>query len=91
MARKRKKSSGKSRLSKKQRYIPAAKATGDVGGETIGSTLKRRQVTRKATTRIPTEEELAEEYRYVLTDLKKIGWLALAMLALLIALAFIIV
>ena len=81
-----KRSSGKSRLSKKQRYIPEAKA---VTAEK-GSTLQSKAV-KKASSRIPTEEELAQEYRYVLTDLKKIGWLALAMLALLIALAFIIV
>ncbi len=84
-----KRSSGKSRLSKKQRYIPEAKAVSAATAET-GSTLQRKAV-KKATSRIPTEEELAQEYRYVLTDLKKIGWLALAMLALLIALAFIIV
>jgi hypothetical protein len=36
-------------------------------------------------------EVLAEEYQYVIQDLKKIGWLAVAMLALLVVLALVIV
>ena len=40
---------------------------------------------------IPTDAELTEEYRYVLTDLRRIGLLALAMLALLIVLAIVLV
>jgi len=53
---------------------------------------KRRAVsTGNVATSIPTEEELAQEYAYVLTDLRKIGILALALLALLIILAFVLV
>ncbi len=52
---------------------------------------KRRVVPVQATTQIPTEEQLAQEYAYVLTDLRKIGILALALLALLIVLAFVLV
>ncbi len=37
------------------------------------------------------EQDLAEEYRYVVADLKRIGVLALVMLALLIVLAFVLV
>lgn len=37
------------------------------------------------------EQDLTEEYRYVLADLKRIGILALVMLALLIVLAFVLV
>jgi hypothetical protein len=37
------------------------------------------------------EEDLAEEYRYVLTDLKRIAILALVMLAVLIVLSFVLV
>ncbi len=37
------------------------------------------------------EEDLAEEYRYVTTDLKRIAILALVMLALLIILSFVLV
>jgi len=37
------------------------------------------------------EQDLAEEYRYVITDLKRIGILALVMLALLIVLAFLLI
>lgn len=40
---------------------------------------------------IPTEEQLAQEYSYVLTDLRKIGILAAALLVLLIVLAFVLV
>jgi hypothetical protein len=36
----------------------------------------------------PREADLREEYRYVITDLQRIGIIAVAMLALLIALAW---
>lgn len=40
--------------------------------------------------RVGDEEDLAAEYRYVFTDLKRIGILALVMLAVLVALALVI-
>ncbi len=46
---------------------------------------------KAASASVPTEEQLAQEYAYVLTDLRKIGILALALLALLIILAFVLV
>ncbi len=40
---------------------------------------------------LPSEAQLADEYRYVLDDLKKIGLIALGMLAFLLILAFVLV
>ena len=37
------------------------------------------------------EQDLADEYQYVVADLKRIGFLALVMLALLVVLAFVLV
>ncbi len=76
----------KRRLSAAQTYRPAEGRAPQVA---VKSTRRRRTVQVKH--HIPTEEELAEEYRYVLTDLKRIGILALVMLVLLIALAFVLV
>ncbi|MGC9397667.1 MAG: hypothetical protein ACP5HM_00850 [Anaerolineae bacterium] len=42
-------------------------------------------------TEASTTEDLTEEYRYVIADLKRIALLALVMLALLIALSFVLV
>ncbi len=39
---------------------------------------------------VPQESDLREEYRYVVADLKRIGVIALAMLAVLIALALLL-
>ncbi|MGC9357330.1 MAG: hypothetical protein ACP5GX_05675 [Anaerolineae bacterium] len=78
-----KKSRSKSRLSKTQRYRP-----------TTASPVvpKRAQSVRSGTGGgVPTEEELAQEYRYVIEDLKRIGILAFAMLVSLVVLAVIIV
>ncbi len=53
---------------------------------------KRRSVqTGTTSSAVPTQEDLAREYAYVLTDLRKIGILALALLILLIVLAFVLV
>ena len=76
-----------SKLSQAQRYSP------DTGG--ISAPVQKTKTARvRRTTRgvhIPTDAELTEEYRYVLTDLRRIGLLAVAMLALLIVLAIILV
>jgi hypothetical protein len=40
---------------------------------------------------VPSEETLAAEYQYVISDLKRIGVLALVMLVLLIVLAFVLI
>ncbi len=71
-----KKSRRTPQLSDAQLYRPGAKADA---------------VVETPVTTAVSEETLAEEYRYVLTDLKKIAWLALVMLGLLIALAFVLV
>jgi hypothetical protein len=80
MAKKTKKRSSGPRLSESQRYKP--------GENGIAAVPMRQAVAVSAQ---PADADLVEEYRYVLTDLKKIAWLALAMLALLIVLAFIVV
>ncbi|HQE92229.1 MAG TPA: hypothetical protein PLH19_06040 [Anaerolineae bacterium] len=80
MAKKAKKRSGGPRLSESQRYQP---------GKPSGVVTPVRQAETVST--LPANTDLVEEYRYVLTDLKKIGWLALAMLTLLVVLAFILV
>ena len=86
MAKKTKKrSSGGPRLSESQRYQPGVDG---IGGQAAAVVQPVKAV---AATAQPADVELVEEYRYVLTDLKKIAWLALAMLTLLVALAFIVV
>ncbi len=76
----------------KKRKLSAAQTYRPQAGAAPASTKKAGK-RRAAQTKhhIPTEEELAEEYRYVLTDLKRIGILALVMLALLIALAIVLI
>lgn len=86
MAKKTKKrSNGGPRLSERQLYQPGM--DGIVGVATAAPTIKVPAVVAAQ----PVDDDLAAEYRYVLTDLKKIAWLALAMLVLLVALAFIVV
>ena len=51
---------------------------------------KRSYRSRSRRTRQVNPEELAEEYQYVISDLKSMGILAAAMFALLITLALII-
>jgi hypothetical protein len=79
MAKKTKKRSGAPRLTERQLHRPGSAPSAVPTFQAAG---------------VPAQlagDELADEYRYVLTDLKKIAWLALAMLALLIVLAFVIV
>ncbi|MEA3309278.1 MAG: hypothetical protein U9Q70_07185 [Chloroflexota bacterium] len=73
------------KLSATQRYSP--------GKGRQQHTQKNRKQAQLATAKATavTEEELAAEYKYVLKDLKHIGVIALAMLALLIALALILI
>lgn len=87
MAKKSKKrtSSGGPRLSERQLYQPGMQAVA-APSTAVAPTRKAAAVNAQ-----PADEDLAAEYRYVLTDLKKIAWLALAMLVLLIALAFVVV
>ncbi len=79
MAKKTRRSSG-ARLSEAQLYRP-----------TLGAPVAAKAVAAAPAAHVPTDEQLAQEYRYVTTDLKRIGVLALAMLVLLIVLAFVIV
>ena len=85
MAKKMKKSkTGTPRLSERQLYQPGmANVSGVAAVAPVAKTI--------TTSAQPDDEDLAAEYRYVLTDLKKIAWLALAMLVLLIVLAFVVV
>jgi hypothetical protein len=86
MAKKTKKrSSGGPRLTERQLHQPGM---GSIGG---AATVVAPSTKVAAPAAQPADEDLAVEYRYVLTDLKRIAWLALAMLVLLIALAFIVV
>ncbi len=86
MAKKTKKrSSGGPRLTERQLYQPG------MGGAAAPSATVVPVAKAVAVTAQPADEELATEYRYVLTDLKRIAWLALAMLALLVVLAFVVV
>jgi len=85
MAKKTKKRSNGPRLSESQRYQPG------VDGVAVPSAVIIPAVKAVAATAQPADEDLVEEYRYVLTDLKKIAWLAVAMLALLVVLAFVVV
>jgi hypothetical protein len=73
-----KKKRGGPRLSEAQLYRPTKNAGADVAAEEVLEDASSAEV-------------LAEEYQYVIQDLKKIGWLALAMLALLVVLALVIV
>ncbi len=66
------------RLSEAQLYRPTQGVVVDVAAEELLEDVSSADV-------------LAEEYQYVIQDLKKIGWLALAMLVLLIVLALVIV
>ncbi|MBN2393444.1 MAG: hypothetical protein JXR84_22115 [Anaerolineae bacterium] len=75
---------GEPRLSERQLYQPGMAGVG--GGSAAASATKTA-----ATLAQPDDEDLVAEYRYVLTDLKKIAWLAMAMLVLLIVLAFVVV
>jgi hypothetical protein len=85
MAKKTKKrSNGGPRLSKRQLYQP-----GMDGVNGVSAAVSLTETVAVAAQ--PDDEDLAVEYRYVLTDLKKIAWLALAMLVLLIVLAFVVV
>lgn len=85
MAKKTKKrSNGGPRLSERQLYQPGMDG---IVGVATAPTIKAPAVVAAQ----PVDDDLAAEYRYVLTDLKKIAWLALAMLVLLVALAFIVV
>ncbi len=83
--------------SKKRRSTPTLSATQSYrpeAGNVATATTKREPSRRRKVQpkhHIPTEEELAAEYHYVLTDLKRIGILAMAMLVLLIVLALILV
>ena len=84
MAKKTKKRTDGPRLSERQLYRPGMeRVVGTPAAAPVGKPL--------AVTARPADEDLAEEYRYVLTDLKKIGWLALAMLVSLVALALIVI
>lgn len=85
MAKKTKKrSTGGPRLSERQLYQPGMDG---VGGASMGASVIKPTVTVAQSA----DDDLAAEYRYVLTDLKKIAWLALAMLVLLVVLAFVVV
>lgn len=86
MAKKTKKrSNGGPRLSERQLYQPG------MGGAPVPSAAAVPVGKMVAVAAQPADEDLATEYRYVLTDLKKIAWLALAMLVLLVVLAFVVV
>ena len=85
MAKKTKKrKTGKPRLSERQLHQP-----GMAGISGVSATASIAETVTSSAQ--PDDEDLAAEYRYVLTDLKKIAWLALAMLVLLIVLAFVVV
>ncbi len=77
----RKKGKGGPRLSATQLHRPGTQAA------VVAAAPRQPEVVKTPAT----DTDLVEEYRYVLTDLKKIAWLALAMLVLLIVLAFIVV
>lgn len=83
------------RLTETQRYQPAAAAGAGTAPALAPAprpvVQPRRMPPVFQAARVPTEEELREEYRYVLTDLRRIGLLALAMLAVLIVLAIVLV
>jgi len=85
MAKKTKKRSGGPRLSERQLYQPGRESVATPSAAVVPAA----KVVAAASQ--PTDEDLADEYRYVLTDLKKIALLALAMVVLLIVLALIIV
>ncbi len=74
----------KPRLSKAQLYRPGMAATSVAQSE-------ETPVVLQGAANVPSEEVLAEEYQYVISDLRRIGLLALIMLALLIVLAFVLI
>jgi hypothetical protein len=71
------------RLSQAQLYRPGVATTSTQSEET--------PAVLQGAANVPSEETLAEEYQYVISDLKRIGLLALIMLALLIVLAFVLI
>jgi hypothetical protein len=77
--------SGGPRLSERQLYQPGVERV------VAPSTAVAPASKAVAVAAQPADDDLAAEYRYVLTDLKKIAWLALAMLVLLIVLALVVV
>ena len=86
MAKKTKKrSNGGTRLSDRQLYQPG------MDGAAVPSAKVIPAAKAAVVAAQPADEDLAAEYRYVLTDLKKIAWLAVAMLALLVVLALVVV
>lgn len=86
MAKKTKKrSNGGPRLSDRQLYQPG------MDGAAVPSAAVIPAAKVAAVTAQPADADLVTEYRYVLTDLKKIAWLALAMLVLLVVLALVVV
>ena len=85
MAKKTKKrSNGGPRLTERQLYQPGMSG---VGATSVAAPM----IAAAAVAVEPADDDLAAEYRYVLTDLKKIAWLAVAMLVLLVVLAFVVV
>ncbi len=72
------------RLSQAQLYRPGMTATPAAQAEEAPAVIQ-------AAANVPSEETLAEEYQYVIRDLKRIGLLALIMLVLLIVLAFVLI
>ena len=67
--------------SPKQQTVPQQK----VASPTTRRKSKSRKTQGKVSTRIPTKEELQEEYSYVIKDLRRVGILAALMFILLIA------
>ena len=73
-------------MTRKTRRTPAPRLT--------GAQLHRPEAATEAgatPAKVATAEQLADEYRYVLDDLKKIGLIALGMLAFLLVLALVLV
>lgn len=79
------------RLSQTQLSQVGAGAAAPVAATRATSPVAAPKATRAVVSRIPTDEQLADEYRYVLADLKKIGAIALAMLVFLVILAVVLV
>ncbi|MBN1876492.1 MAG: hypothetical protein JXA33_19870 [Anaerolineae bacterium] len=81
---KKKRDKSSPKLSASQLYHPQK-------AQVAGTAESAVQTVDLEATSVPGDAALVEEYRYVLTDLKKIAWLAIMMLALLVVLAFVIV